>query len=1062
MGNKNLSRRDFIKKTTNISLTGLILSQSALSSKDDISHTSAASSVAGTIKHLGKLNTKTFLNPGTEYRGVPFLFFNDKIDGKEAARQVRAMRHAGWGRVLPRRYSGLLDASYGKGWNNAVHEVVKMSKQLDMKVFLQEADKNGWYSAAPTQIPGMKDEYRNKCIVKRRADQEPGRHETLITRSGDYTYYQHTAYPVSGWENSFCWLDLLDEDTVHSYFTALFNFLHNEFGNEFGKTIEAMWVAEPHITMGKPKGVDSLPWTPKLPEIFEKEWGYPLIENIPKLFNDIGDFQKIRYHYWRTLGNLMAECYSRLMGEYCKKNNLKFTGHLMGEDTFLSQLQYSVNVMPLLEYMDIPGIDHLTIDLHWPTGDAFILTPKQAFSVANQLGKKEVLAEMYGTSDAGCSFEDRKRVFQWLAVLGINYRNYHGAFYSLRGRRKRFYPPNINLQHPYWSENRVVADFCARLSYVLRQGQYKADVLVINSIESYYLKGKIEKKLTKRVGPLDQDIINLSHNLLKIQRGFDYGDETLISKYGKIADNNFVIGEMSYKVVILPYIKVLRSTTVKLLIEFLDAGGIIISVGKLPAMIDGEINKNISVLNKKVIQISNEPEALRAKLNEFVSPDVQIKSLNGKPAETIWVQQRTLENANLYFLTNTSSNAIIETEVLFEGNGKLESWNLENGRIECVPQQKKAEHIKTKLEFVPGGSYLLILNKKAVPTNIPPKTGKIAKRIPLKTFQIKRDDPNSMTLDFCRFRKGQGSWSQILPIQGIQSILTREKYYGPATLRFEFKSEIKPNKCAVVIEEADKYIIMVNGSTVKYEGLPFYRDKCFLPVNITQYVKPGANYVDITRDFETADKENLDNENLFKFYGTELEQIYLIGDFAVKGEKIGQDFFETKRHRYKSKFILTKESGITSGDLLADGYCFFNGKINLTTEAIISKIKENERYYFNIENLFTTIAKIKINNQDAGIIAWRPYRLDITDYIWEGQNWIEISLINSLRNLLGGIHFIPSKNMPGGQWSQKANPRIGDGSEWYKNREKNKYWSDDYFFRPLGVGNTVITCENYG
>ena len=67
----------------------------------------------------------------------------------------------------------------------------------------------------------------------------------------------------------------------------------------------------------------------------------------------------------------------------------------MGEDTFISQLQYSVNVMPQYEYMDIPGIDHLTMSLYWPTGDPFIYTPKMASSVANQMGKKEVLSEVF-------------------------------------------------------------------------------------------------------------------------------------------------------------------------------------------------------------------------------------------------------------------------------------------------------------------------------------------------------------------------------------------------------------------------------------------------------------------------------------------------------------------------------------------------------------------------------------------------------------------------------------------------------------------------------------------
>lgn len=489
----NVSRRDFIKTTGTVSLGCFTVLPGILSNIPE-----------GPRASLGKLNPKEFLNPGAEHRGVPFLFFNDDIDAEEAVRQLREMHENGWGKVLPRRYGGLMNPVYGKTWNKAVHEIIKAAKKLGMKVFLQEADKNAWYSAAPTEIPGMKDEYRNKYLIKRNADEEPAKNEILILNDGQYNYYQHTAYPRQGWEGSFCYLDLLDKNTVDSYLSALFSFLDNEFGPDLGKTIEAIWVAEPHITMGNPRSHDTLPWTPKLNDIFLAEWGYPLVENVPKLFEDIGDYQKVRYHYWRTLSRLVLRSYSETMQQWSHKYNLKFTGHLMGEDSFVSQLQYSVNIMPHYEYMDIPGIDHLTMDTYWPTGDPFIYTPKMASSVANQMGKKEVLAEMYGCSDLGNSFEDRKNVFQWLAVLGINYRNYHGAFYSMRGERKRKYPVNLNYQQPYWSRNKFIADFAARLSYLLKQGKYKADVLVLNSIESYYLEGKIARKLSKVIVPIQK------------------------------------------------------------------------------------------------------------------------------------------------------------------------------------------------------------------------------------------------------------------------------------------------------------------------------------------------------------------------------------------------------------------------------------------------------------------------------------------------------------------------------------------------------------------------------
>jgi hypothetical protein len=318
-------------------------------------------------------------------------------------------------------------------------------------------------------------------------------------------------------------------------------------------------------------------------------------------------------------------------------------------------------------------------------------------------------------------------------------------------------------------------------------------------------------------------------------------------------------------------------------------------------------------------------------------------------------------------------------------------------------------------------------------------------------------------LDFCQYRKGNEEWSEVLPIIGVQEILSREKYNGPVTLQFEFTSETKPNRCAVVIEDAKEYSIMVNGYRVAYEGLPYYRDLSFHPIDISHLVQPQTNYIQLTKNFEAPDTTFADKEDLTKFWGTELEQIYLIGDFAVRGERIGQDIFEVMRYRYKPKFIMTYETGITNGDLLTDGYCFFNGTITLVTTAFISDVKEDERYYIDIARLDAVFAKVRINNRDVGKLAWKPYRLEITDYIWSGENKIEISLTNSLRNLLGEFHFVPLKDEYG-QYPLKPSPIMYDGPDWLEKRKNGtvKTWSDDYFFRPFGIGGSVsLICEKY-
>jgi hypothetical protein len=61
-----------------------------------------------------------------------------------------------------------------------------------------------------------------------------------------------------------------------------------------------------------------------------------------------------------------------------------------------------------------------------------------------------------------------------------------------------------------------------------------------------------------------------------------------------------------------------------------------------------------------------------------------------------------------------------------------------------------------------------------------------------------------------------------------------------------------------------------------------------------------------------------------------------------------------------------------------------------------------------------------------------------------------------LRNLLGELHYIPITDTKAGQWSEKSDPSLGDGSQWYRNRNNKKRWTDDYFFRSFGVRNVMI------
>ena len=98
------------------------------------------------------------------------------------------------------------------------------------------------------------------------------------------------------------------------------------------------------------------------------------------------------------------------------------------------------NVMAHLAHFHMPGVDHLGRNIADPVG------PKQASSVARQLGRPRVLSEMFGCSGWNVSLQQLRWIAAWQFIHGINRVCPHLAAYSLRGCRKRDYPPSLHHQ----------------------------------------------------------------------------------------------------------------------------------------------------------------------------------------------------------------------------------------------------------------------------------------------------------------------------------------------------------------------------------------------------------------------------------------------------------------------------------------------------------------------------------------------------------------------------------------------------------------------------------------
>lgn len=980
------------------------------------------------------LDPDTFARPGPAYRGVALWMLNDKIEPEEAVQQLRGFARAGWGAIITRTYMGTRITYLSDEWLSLVERIVAVSKEQGTRVFLQEADtKTGGY--VTTALLGMEDRYRHHRLVMAPAGDAAPERSVLLAKDGEHAFYDQVVAPPGAASEFFAVMDLLDEATAEEFIRRCHQAQADHHRDDFGDTVEAIWMDEPFVCFRTWTKLPALPWTPRLPELFQRDWGYSLLDHLPELFDERGDFQKVRHQYWRTVVAQFKRAYWQPIGRWCAKHGVKFAGHLMGEDTLRDQIAWSGAIMPFYEDMQLPGIDYLTKNIGtWrPRGEKFIVTPKQCSSAANQLGKAEVLAEMYGVSDQGLTFEDRKWIAEWLAALGINYRCYHAAFYSLRGCRKRMYPPHLGLQQPWWPHNRALADAMARLSYVLRQGRYVADVLVLHPLESAHCTYLPDRALTG-AAPEDKELISLSEHLLAAHRGFDYGDESLLARHGRVGGAALALGQMEYRAVILPGLITIRETTFALLRAFLEAGGLLLSVGSLPMRIEGVVDPRIEEVTGRALRVDNALSSLTAAL----SPITQGLDLSGPGTGEVWVHERVVREGRVVFLVNTSRSQGAEGVLRLRGRLAVEEWDIFTGERRPVPAETDGPYTSCMLSFAPTQSHLLVCSKS---NDVAPAIVVVAsrRRLPLaETFQIRRHHPNVLTLDFCRYRLGDGQWSETLPVIGVLERLTRQGYRGPVTLEYRFQAETAPSACALAVEDTEQCQITINNLPVQRSGDEYFWDRGFHVIDVAPHVKAGENRVLVSREFRPTDPQAIRDHE--RFYGTDLESVYVVGDFTVRGQSGG--------------FVLSAEEAEGSADLVASGYPFYAGSITLAQEVSCPEPQPGERVFLSFEALHGAVALVRVNGAEAGMTGWRPHCVEVTDLLRGGKNRVEIEVVGTLRNLLGPHHYTGDEKDEVWQTHFTA---VMERPDWMdpEVRPTLKTWSDRYEFAPFGISGDI-------
>ncbi|WP_158630002.1 glycosyl hydrolase [Cohnella sp. AR92] len=964
-------------------------------------------------------------NPSSRYRTLPFWSWNDRLEKAELDRQMEEMHQAGVGGFFIHARDGLQTPYMGEEWMAAVKACVEKGKALGMEIWLY--DENTWPSgSADGKVPAMGERYRQKRLAYEAApfeeDSDPDRTIAYYARS-EKGYRLLSAEERSDAELRLYYkvnpdyIDVLSEHVVAAFIEAAYEAYWEKLGPELASIVPGVFTDEPQYGRG------TLPWSFDLPAEFMARHGYDVTETLPSLFLPTEDCRKHRYDYWETVTAMFARAYSEQIGAWCEKRGWKLTGHVVEEQTLMGQVSSVGDPLASYEFLHIPGCDWLGNFISEEP-----IVPKQVSSVARQLGRKQAITESFGCAGWNASFQDLKRIGEWQYVHGINLLCQHLQSYSLKGLRKRDYPPSLFYQQPWWGEYRVFNDYFARLSLLLSEGERQADVLLLHPVRSGWVEQ--QGRDASAIEPYHASFAALTRWLCQSFVGHDYGSEGIIERHGRVDGGKLIVGHAAYSVVVIPPSVTLAGTTVRLLRQFAEEGGSLIAFPGFPSMVNGVRDSALDDLIAGAVWPEWSREALLQAVADTAPPSVILTDGQQEAIaeDTINIQELTLDGAHLYYLVNSGNKSYENAQMEIRRSGILTLIDLETGgMIPARKFHKDGSGIRVRLDLHPAQSFMLMVSADPLglasaatdreaaddePTETEERTGH---RVALGgRWTITAADLNCLTLDNCRLRIGEGEWSELQPVIFLQERLKGLDRATPIELEFEFDANFEPGSLRelyLVMEEPKSYEIRLNGCSIESRSCGWWRDISFRKLDIGANVQRGKNRLRLSARFNRTGEA-----------APELESVYLLGDFGVRSDT---SFTEGERAVVftEGPFQLTETPEfVESGDLVRQGFPFFAGKIRLAqTLKLESWARNPSRFEWGLPP-DAVVGKLFVNGQEIRTFVWEPYETDLTSYLQEGENLIELELSGSCRNLLGPHHHIKGEPNKVGPDSFKDRP----------------------------------------
>lgn len=941
------------------------------------------------------IDAAEFKSPKDCYRGLDLWMVNDRLEDDELVHQVYEFRDKGLYSVIFRTYNGLYSDYPGPEFQKKVRVAVNAARDCGLKIVLQAG-------YMPSAFPDLPPEYMLHHIEPIQEERLTGSETVLLCRNG-IAYVDVLSRTA---------INMLDRESTRYYIRRTYEEMWADFRDEFGKTIISIWVDEPRFDNRY------MVWTPSIEKDYYEKYGESLTDHLDALYEDVGDYRKIRYRYFTMLRDKMETHYFTTVRDWCHLNGLTFSGHLMGEELLKYQVSQGCALMPFYKYFDIPGIDMLRAHHEWSdhtlsapnlTTEGMIVSTLQCVSAALQAGKEHILCEMYGVTSPGFSFRDAMHLFDFFAANGINHQCMHALFYSIGGFRKRFYPQQFNVYQPFWPNLRALKDYVARVSQFVSTGKSTVDTVLIHPLETAYMKVRGLKRIDDQSPRDEVDTYDLSFDrtvieLYSARVPFHFGDQATIEQDGCVRDGCFVIGQMAYRRVVLPELQVLNSRTWALLQEFTREGGEVIVLGEFPDRLDGEANEKLPQAIGAMPHMTQVPDAetLTRLLRKV---DIGYRYTADDDFGDTIIHHNQVDSSHYFMIYSGSCRLTQRGKLSIPGRFRAEYMNAETGDICPVSCDYENGETSVPIRIAPGSSVLLRFT--AISELLTTPKNRLTVSMPLPPFSCTPEYPNVLTLETCSYKTAEMTdFSAEYAVECAAELLKKQEYSGIVSLRFRFFADEPLSELRLAVEEPECCVITLNGTPVDTHDTGYYFARSFRLLTLPDCVREGENILEITRETQPQvhRRTNDDMKHLFELFraptGSDLERIHIIGNFTV--DTVAQCTRGGMTRCANHLCLTAPQPIIAATNMTAHGYPFYIGSMIFTTEFTLESPSPDS--VLQISEFNGCTAQVTVNGVLVGSLSRAPYTVAAGTALRSGKNKIDIRLYGTLRNAVGPSH----------------------------------------------------------